>query len=119
MMMAVALVAMATPPNLACEAIFNRKDIRTEGHKVTFIKSVDNYYRCVSAENDPALRDEIIKLVEKDKKRAFNVVETYKDNEEGVILNIENNGAIISVGLQYKNDGYVNLFVQGVLKAFE
>lgn len=119
MMMAVALIAAATPPNLACESIFNRKDIRTDGHRVTVAKSQGNYYRSVTAENDPKLRDEIIKLVDKDKKVAHNVVETYKDGMEGVILNIVNNDKPINVGLKWNDNGYINLFIQGDPEAFE
>ncbi|MDE6267151.1 MAG: hypothetical protein K2M07_07370 [Muribaculaceae bacterium] len=115
----VALCAFATPPNLSCETIFGRKDIRKEGHKVVSVTGPGNYYRSVSSDNDPQLRDDIIKLVEKDKKRAFNVYETYENGKEKVILNIKNNEQVINVGLTWNEEGYINLFIQGPPEAFE
>ena len=73
----------------------------------------------MTAENDPKLRDEIIKLVDEDKKVAHNVVETYKDGMEGVVLNIVNNDRPINVGLKWNDNGYINLFIQGDPEAFE
>ena len=115
----VTLCAAATPPNLACESIFDRKELRTEGHKLVKITQKDNYYRCAQAEKDPKLRDEIIKLVREDMKKANNIVESCTDGQDRIILNIENNGEIISVGLRWDEEGYVNLYVQGSPAAFK
>lgn len=109
----------AKPPRLACEAVFSRKDIRTEGHKVVSNKSEDNYFRSVTAANDPSLLSDIKALVEKDKARATNVTEGYKNGKEYIILNIPNNDCMINVGMWWTDSGYVHLFVQSELKAFK
>ncbi len=114
-----ASICYALPPRLACETVFCRKDIRTEGHKLVSNKSEDNYFRSVTATNDPALLSDIKDLVEKDKERATNVTEGYKNGKEYIILNIPNNGCIINVGMWWTDDGYVHLFVQSELKAFK
>ncbi len=112
-------ICYATPPRLACETIFSRNDIRTEGHKVVSNKSDDNYFRSVTASSDPRLLSEIRRLVEQDKARATTVVEGYKNGKEYIILNIPNNGCIINVGVWWTTSGYVHLFVQSELKAFK
>lgn len=109
----------AIPPHLACETIFSRPDIKTQGHEVVSCKSRDNYFRSVIADNDKKLLKEIKKLVQKDKSRASNVVEGYKDGTEHIILNIPNNGHIINVGFFWTESGYLRLFVQSELAAFE
>lgn len=113
------LISYAKPPHLACETVFSRKDIRTEGHKVISNRSEDNYFRSVTATNNPRLLSEIRNLMEKDKGRASNVVEGYKDGKEFLILNIPSNGCIINVGMWWTKAGYVHLFVQSELKAFQ
>lgn len=112
-------VGYAIPPKLACESVFSRGDIRTEGHKVVSNKSDDNYFRSVTATNDRKLLAEIKELVETDKLRATNVVEGYKNGKEYIILNITNNGCVINVGMWWTDSGYVHLFVQSELKAFK
>ena len=112
-------ICNAAPPRLACETIFSRNDIRTEGHKVVSNKSDDNYFRSVTATNDKRLLSEIRNLIEKDKARATNVVEGYKNGKEYIILNIPNNGCIINVGMWWTSSGYVHLFMQSELKAFK
>lgn len=112
-------ICYAIPPRLACETVFSRDDIRTKGHKVVSNKSDDNYFRSVTAINDPRLLSEIKGLVKKDRARASNVVEGYNDGKEYIILNIPNNGCIINVGMWWTDSGYVHLFVQSELKAFK
>lgn len=114
-----ALAAWATPPHLACEAIFNRKDLRVKGNDIVNIIGDGNYFRSITSENNPKLMAEIKALVEKDKKRAYNKVDRYIDGEETIILNISSNGHIINVGLTTAEPGYVRLFIQSDPKAFE
>lgn len=112
-------ICYAIPPRLACETVFERNDIRTEGHKVVSTKSEDNYFRSVTATNDKRLLSDIKKLIEKDRARATNVVEGYNNGKEYIILNIPNNGCIINIGMWWTGAGYVHLFVQSELKAFK
>lgn len=112
-------ICYATPPHLACESVFSRNDIRTEGHKIVSNKSEDNYFRSITATNNPRLLSEIKGLVKKDMSRASNVTEGYKNGKEYIILNIPNNGCIINVGMWWTNSGYVHLFIQSQLQAFK
>ena len=112
-------ICYATPPHLACESVFSRNDIRTEGHKIVSNKSEDNYFRSITATNNPRLLSEIKGLVKKDLSRASNVTEGYKNGKEYIILNIPNNGCIINVGMWWTNSGYVHLFIQSQLQAFK
>lgn len=112
-------ICYATPPHLACESVFSRNDIRTEGHKIVSNKSEDNYFRSITATNNPRLLSEIKGLVKKDMSRASNVTEGYKNGKEYIILNIPNNGCIINVGMWWTNSGDVHLFIQSQLQAFK
>lgn len=112
-------ICFAAPPRLACETVFSRNDIRTEGHKVVSNKSDDNYFRSVTATSDRRLLSDIKALIQRDKSRATNIVEGYKNGKEYIILNIPNNGHIINVGMWWNDAGYVHLFIQSELNAFK
>lgn len=114
-----ALTCWGVPPNLACERIFHRQDIRTPGHKVVTNKNAENYFRSVTADCDPRLLADIKTLVARDQKRATEVVEGYKDGMEHIILNIPSNGHVISIGFWWKDSGYLHLFIQSEMDAFE
>ena len=113
------MTCMAKSPKLACEAIFSRDDIRSEGHTVVITKSADSYYRGVTSTNDKALLVEIKRLVEKDKPLASNTVEGYSNNKEYIILNVPSNGNIINIGFWWNNSGYSHLFIEGTMQAFK
>ena len=114
-----ALACFGAPPRLASETIFDRKEIKTEGHEFMSTKSESNYFRSVTAYNDKKLTKEIKEQVLKDKSRASNTVEGWDNGKEYIILNIPHNGYIINVGFWWDNKGYCNLFVQSQLGAFE
>lgn len=106
---------------LACEKIFQRKDIRAEGHEVVTVRQPANYFRSVTAEKNKKLLDDIKKAFEQDRKKALNSFDSYDGNEKQnhSVLNIESNGYIINVGLTWDDNGYVNLFLQSDPKAFK
>ena len=112
-------LCFAAPPRLACETVFSRSDIKTEGHKVVSSKSEDNFSRSVTATGNRRLLADIKTLIQRDKVRATNVVEGYKNGKEYIILNIPNNGHIINVGMWWTDTGYVHLFIQSELNAFK
>ena len=119
MFVSIISICYATPPHLACETVFSREDIRTEGHTIASTKSEDNYFRSITATKDPRLLSEIKELVKKDMERALNVVEGYNNGKEYIILNIPSNDCIINVGMWWTDSGYVHLFIQSELKAFK
>lgn len=114
-----AMVAMATPPKLACEKIFERKDIRTKDNKITRVTNIDNYFRSITSDHNPKLAKEIRELVNKDKSKATNIVEGYNEGKDYIILNIPNNGYIINVGLWWDDSGYIHMFIQSHSNAFK
>ena len=115
------LLAFATPPNLACEAIFERGDLRRPGIDLCIKKQPNNYYRGIIVKKDPKLLAEIEKLIEQDSKVATEVI--YRNDEEGtgsgVVLLVSNNGHTINIGLSKKENGEFGFFIQSVLAAFE
>lgn len=112
-------VCHATPPNLACEKIFDRKDIRTEGHRLVKTMQPGNYYRSVIADNDPKLQADIKKAFEADRNKAVNIVEGFDGERDYAIMQIKNNGCIINVSIRWDNEGYVNLYIQSDPAAFK
>lgn len=114
-----AAICIAAPPKLACEKIFDRKDIRTEGHDIVKITQPANYFRGVTADRDKSLLKDVQKAFDEDRKRACNVVEGFDGKNDYAILNITNNGCVINVGFYWNDNGYVNLFIQSDPKAFK
>lgn len=117
----ITIVGFAKSPNLACEKIFDRKEVRTKGHDLVITTNQNNYFRSVSSGNDKNLQKEIKKAFDKDRAKANNVVEGFDsgNNQEYSIMQIENNGYNISIGFFRREDGYVNLFISGDPRAFK
>lgn len=115
----ISVVCHAASPNLVCEKIFEKKEVRTAGHELTIVTQPRNYFRSVSFSNDPKLEKEIEKAVEQDRKIAGNCVDRWDGEKHYTILNIENNGYTINIGFYKKSDGSVRLFVQGEPEAFK
>lgn len=111
--------AFCKPPHLACETIFDRKDLRVPGNKIICTRSENNYFRSITSSNNPSLAKTIRNLVKKDQSRAYNTVEGYEKNRDYIILNILNNNEIINIGVWWDDAGYINMFIQGTMKAFE
>lgn len=118
-LLAATAAAWATPPKLACEAVFARKELRREGYRLASNRSADNYFRSITAECDTKLCAEIKTLVEQDSKLAYNVVEGYRNGRDHIILNIDNNGENINVGFWWTEEGAFHLFIQGTPEAFQ
>ncbi len=117
----IAIIGFAKSPNLACEKIFDRKELRTPGHDLVTVTNPGNIFRSVSADNDKDLQKAIKKAYDQDREKAYNIVEGYdnNNNQEYGILNISNNGCNISIGFYWNNDGFVKLFISGDPEAFK
>lgn len=114
-------VCHAATPYLACEKIFEREDLRSEGHDVVFINQPNNFFRCVTAENDKSLQADIKKAFEQDRTKSFSSMEGFDSVNkcDYSILSIKRNGYVISVGFFHNKEGYVNLFIQADPAAFK
>ncbi|MBD5277201.1 MAG: hypothetical protein HDS30_06085 [Bacteroides sp.] len=115
----VSCVCRAAVPDLACLKIFDKKELRTEGHELTIVTQPGNYFRSVSFSNDPKLEKEIEAAVEQDRRHAVNCTEHWDGKTHYTILNIGKGNYIISVGFYKEADGSVRLFVQGEPEAFK
>ncbi len=111
--------AWAVPPNLASEKIFDRQDLRRPGIKLAITKMPDNYYRGIIVDNDKELMKEVKNAVEKDRDRAYNMVENYSEDGGHIVLNILNNDHVINIGFSWKSSGAFRFFIQSELSAFE
>ena len=109
----------ATHFRLACETVFDRKDLRRPGYDFSTNHSAGNYFRSITAECDPKLCAEIKALLEQDSKLAYNIAESYNDGRDHIILNIANNDETINVGFWWTEEGTFRLFIQGTPEAFQ
>lgn len=115
-----AIVTWAKGPNLACEKLFERKEVHTKGHSYACFQQPGNYYRCVTADADKKLMNDALKCLAIDRQRAQMVIEGNRNGEDTMILNIMHNGYVINVGCRWnKETGYLNLFVQSYPEAFQ
>lgn len=120
LMLLTAAVCRAASP-LESEKIFDRDDLRTEGHSIVKVSNPSNYFRSITAENDKKLLKDVKKAIEQDRKQAFNVVERYDgdSDEDYIILNINKNEYVVNIGFYWNDNGYVRLFIQSDPRAFK
>ena len=117
-MACISVICQATPPRLASEAIFNRKDIRQNGNILVITKTEDNFFRSVTASNNKELFKAIKDAVAKDRKRASNTAEGYTNGKSYIILNIPNNNQLINVGFWDTGGDGFHFFIQANAEAF-
>lgn len=113
------LTAMATPPNLALESLFDGRYNGKKDISVSYIKSPGNYYRNIEVTNNPELVKSIEKLVEKDAKRASNYNDTYDGGEHTTIFQVPSNGTQINIGVTREGPKGITVFIQGPESAFK
>lgn len=113
------IIAVAKPPKLACESIFERDDLRIKGVKIVKSQMGDTNYRSITIEDGKKYYDEFLKLVMKDKPRAVSVYESFEGKDESIMLTIPNNGFEIMIRLNRKNDGSLRLYISGSNEAFK
>ena len=117
--MVIALSCMATPSNLACLSLFSREDIRQKGHSIVMIQKDDVRSYSLMAEHDPQLYMQIRDMIEKDRKRATSVIESYESGTMSIQLEIVNNTEKINIFFKKEKDGHLDLYISGSNKAFE
>lgn len=116
----ISVVCMAESPNLACQKIFERKDLYSKGYDIVKINQPYNYFRCIKARKDKKLMREVQKAFEKDSRRACNMVENRSSSGKiSSVINIEHKGYMINIGLVCDSEGNLKLFMQSEPEAFE
>ena len=100
----------ASPVTLECERYFGEKYRNNPSTKVTVITNPGNYFRSIKVEANPTLVAEIKKSVEKDRRHADNVTESYSQGKASIILNLPEG---VSLGFSDKGEGNCSLYVSG------
>ncbi len=93
--------------SLAVYKLFGEQYKRTKGCQLTIINS-NNQYRQLKVNGRPDIVKEVIRLFESDKDKGYNVVETYSENKENIIINT-NGGA--TIGLNVYSDDRCDIFL--------
>lgn len=115
-----ATIALAAPPNLQVEQIFNGRHNNEKGVTTTIAERSANYYRGMTVTNKPSLINKIIKAIGKDKPRGADYTDYQDDSMRYICLKVINNGEVITIGLQTNKTHDSGLFfIQGKMKAFK
>lgn len=114
-----ALSAMATPPNLAVETIFNENYTDNKNVEYINIQNSNRYYRCLTVKNDNEILKKIRLAIEKDRPMASEY--TSFQNKDGSFTQMKfiNNKETIKVGLTVEPNGDFFFFIKGPEKAFK
>ena len=112
------LTAMAKPPHLAAEQLFDGR-YNTEKSVRTSISKADGfYYRSLHITNNPKIINLIEAALKKDAPRASKSFEQEGEGGRYTSLKIISNGETIDIGLQQYN-GSAFFFIRGPEKAFK
>lgn len=112
------LIAMATPPHLAVEELFDGK-YNTEKSVRTSISRADGiFYRSLHITNNPEIIKTIEAALRKDSPRASKSFEQEGEGGRYTSLKVISNGETIDIGLQqYKGSAF--FFIKGKENAFK
>lgn len=116
----VGIVAMATPPNLNVEKLFDGSYNSNKSVQINIYKSNGKYFRGFTVNNNAALVKKVTGLFKKDAERA--------DSSQDIIENggptyssmvIKNNNHRIDIGISYTPNNSCYLFINGPIDAFK
>lgn len=112
--LALASACMAVNPKLETAKIFERNDIKGNGHELVKVTQTGNHFRSLTFTNDKRMEKIVRAAVEKDRQRAYNIVERSDGkSQDYIILNIKgNNNSQVNVGLYWDDKGYMRVFMQ-------
>lgn len=116
--MLIGLTALATPPNLHIEKLFDGRYKGNADVRLSIIKDNDELYRSISVSNSPAIAKEIKDAFAKDQALASGYVYNQNGSRESTIIEFENNGHEITIGLNI-DGSRVSLYITGNSKAFK
>lgn len=115
-----AAVALAAPPRLESEKIFDGRYNKDKSVTITIAERNDNSYRTMTVTASPAIIKAMVRAMEKDKPRAEEHTDYRDDKMHYRFLKIINNGEAIRIGLQTDPDDRSGMFfIQGSRKAFK
>ncbi len=111
------LTAMATPPHLVAEQLFDGRYNKEKSVRTSISKADGFYYRSLRITNNPGIIKVIEAALKKDAPRASKSFEQEGEGGRYTYLTIINNGETIDIGLQQYN-GSAFFFINGKEKAF-
>ena len=114
-----ALYAMATPPNLAVETLFDGRYNNNKNVEYTIIKRADRYSMVMNCKNDPHVLQEVTNAVNADLEKSEDYTSIQNKDGNYIRMKIKNNGTEISVGMKTEENGDCFLYIRGPKKAFE
>ncbi len=112
------LTAMATPPHLAVEQLFDGRYNKEKSVRTSISKADGNYYCSLHITNNPGIIKVIEAALRKDGPRASKFFEQEGQGGRYTSLKIISNGETIDIGLQQYN-GSAFFFIKGKEKAFK
>lgn len=112
------LTAMAKPPHLAAEQLFDGRYNTEKSVRTSISKSDGFYYRSLHVTNNPRIIKIIETALKKDAPRASKSFEQEGEGGRYTSLKIISNGETIDIGLQQYN-GSAFFFIKGKEKAFK
>lgn len=117
-MIMTSLSAMATPPHLATEQLFDGRYNKAKSVRTSISKADGNYYYSLHITNNPGIIKVIEAAIRKDSPRASKSFEQEGEGGRYTCLKIISNGETIDIGLQQYN-GSAFFFIRGKEKAFK
>lgn len=112
------LTAMAKPPHLAAEQLFDGRYNTEKSVRTSISKADGYYYRSLHITNNPGIIKVIEAALKKDGPRASKSFEQEGEGGRYTSLKIISNGETIDIGLQQYN-GSAFFFIKGKEKAFK
>lgn len=111
--------ALAAGPKLECEKLFTERYLKEPDADVSIITTQGNYFRKYAVSDNKRLISVIEQAVKADKEKSMNTVEKYEGGKlVKIILNIQRNNNMISIGFS-RYDDEVSLFISGPPEAFQ
>ncbi|MDE6288650.1 MAG: hypothetical protein K2M00_07695 [Muribaculaceae bacterium] len=112
------LTALATPPRLAVEQLFDGRFNNEKSVRTSIIKSNGVYFRSLKFTDNPDIVNTIDKAVHKDSSRAANFFEQNGEGGHSTLIKIVNNDQTIDIVFQYQN-GSGFFVIRGPEEAFK
>lgn len=112
-------MAVAKPPHLNVEKVFDGTYDYNKSVSINISKTKDKYFRGCTVRNDASLVKKIVSLFKADLKRAEKSQDIIENGPKYSSMTIINNNLTINVGLSFEPDNGCYLFITGPNEAFE
>ncbi len=115
----VSLGAVAKPPKLNVEKMFDGSYNSNPSVSLNITKTQDKYFRGCTVSDNAALVKKVTELFEKDLPRASRSQDITSNGSRYASMTVQNNGEEIYIGLSFDTSNGCYLFINGPLEAFK